>query len=283
MSESGGDMLPSVATRGEEAKTVNPVQPGKHAIRQAIDVIASDFKAAGRVAKLVAAKLIGPEPPRVVTFLSGSLRAKDLPLLEAFRRYLDTRGFRCFTIGNNTSFAEPVEQAVRRLVDSSDCMIGIATARFDATDLHGAGATLRLTASWLAQEPAMAYQARVPHLIFRASDVTLQGVPEAHLHIVVNGLRPDGTLRFGASKEAVAASLADLRQKARARRAARSRQSAVNALKTLSAFAVGGYITIKAVEQLGRPPCFTTFDTYDPDCKLCPVKKDCRAEKIRRA
>lgn len=89
----------------------------------------------------------------VTTFLSCSVRNRDWPLIDALaQKVLVPHGFNCFTVGRNVSLPEQSDAAIRRLMNSCECLIGIATERLDATDRDFPSQTLTLATPYLLQE-----------------------------------------------------------------------------------------------------------------------------------
>jgi|ERR1035437_783449 hypothetical protein len=110
----------------------------------------------------------------VTAFLSRSVRPRDWPVVDALvDKVFTPRGFRCFTIGRNVSLADQTDDAVRRLLNSCDCLIGVATERLNATDRDFPDRTLSIATPYLLQETSMAFQAQLPFLIFKARGVHL--------------------------------------------------------------------------------------------------------------
>lgn len=104
----------------------------------------------------------------VTAFLSCSVRHNDWPLVDALEeKVLRPLGFRCFTIGRNISLTDQPDNAVRRLMGSCECLIGVATERLTATDRDAPEKTLTLATPYLLQETSMAFQAELPFLVFK--------------------------------------------------------------------------------------------------------------------
>lgn len=130
-----------------------------------------------------------PQTEFVTTFLSCSVRPEDRPLLDAMdAKVLSPVGFRCLTVGRNISLPDQTDDAIRELIDRVDCLIGIATVRLDAADRAFPDQTLRLASPYVLEESAMAHQRRLPFLIFKTPEVTLQGVSARNLYVQ---LRPN--------------------------------------------------------------------------------------------
>src|SRR5947209_7945521 len=123
-------------------------------------------------------KMDAPRSKDVVTaFLSCSVRPNDWPLVDAIeKKVLSPMGFRCFTVGRNVSLAEQTDDAIRRLVDSCECLIGIATERLSAIDREMPDRTLSIATPYLLQETSMAFQSQLPFLILKTPEVTLLGI-----------------------------------------------------------------------------------------------------------
>src|SRR5438128_759977 len=109
----------------------------------------------------------------VTAFLSCSVRPDDWPLVDAVeKKVLGPMGFRCFTIGRNISLPEQTDDAVRRLVTSCECLIGVATERLSAIDRDFPDRTLSIATPYLLQETPMAFQSELPFLILKTPSIT---------------------------------------------------------------------------------------------------------------
>src|ERR1039458_4709715 len=107
----------------------------------------------------------------VTTFLSCSVRPRDWPLVDALaQKVLGPQGFHCFTVGRNVSLPEQSDDAIRRLMSSCECLIGVATERLAATDRDFPARTLTIATPYLLQETSMAFQAELPFLMFKTRD-----------------------------------------------------------------------------------------------------------------
>jgi len=215
----------------------------------------------------------------IKAFLSCSIRAHDWPLVDAFEKYLHKRGFRCYTVGRNLSFAEQTDEAIRGAVDSCDCLIGVATQRFDAIDLDFPTATLKIATPYLLQETSMAFQSGLPFLVFKTPAVTLQGVTNRNLWIEIDGQLHNGRLRFMRRKDLVDSALQDLRKKSLDRRQKLTRDRTLDGLGRLFLMGLGGYGAYRVLDWLGRPECFGEFYYKDPVCRGCDYKDKCKIEK----
>jgi hypothetical protein len=220
----------------------------------------------------------------VTTFLSCSVRPNAWALVDSLvQRVLTPHGFRCFTIGRNVSLAEQTDDAVRRLMNSCECLIGVATKRLDATDRDFPERTLSMATPYLLQETAMAFQIELPFLIFKAVEITLQGVTNRNLWFEIEPeLGKSGRVQIHGNPERILSALGDLKQKALARRTQINTERLKASLGWLSALAVGGYAVSEGIERLRRPACFGDFYHKDPECKPCNYRDRCKVEKLRR-
>lgn len=215
----------------------------------------------------------------VRAFLSCSIRPSDWTLVGAMEKYLHRRGFRCYTIGRNLSYAEQTDEAIRRAVDSCDCLIGIATQRFDAIDRDFPSTTLKIATPYLLQETSMAFQSGLPFLVFKTPAVTLQGITNRNLWVEIDEQLHNGILRIRRKEELVESALNDLKKKALDRRTRLARGKALSDLGRISLVGVGGYAGYRILDWLGRPECFGEFYYKDPVCKSCDYKEKCKVKK----
>ncbi len=220
----------------------------------------------------------------VTTFLSCSVRPRDWPLVDALAKaVLEPQGFRCFTVGRNVSLPEQSDDAIRRLMASCECLIGVATERLTATDRDFPAKTLTVATPYLLQETSMAFQADLPFLMFKTSEVSLLGVTNRNLWIEIAGdLSPKGKVKFHVTQDLLLTSLRDLKKKALERRAKMTADQWKAGIGTLSALVLGGIGLSKGIDILQRPDCFGEFDYRDRECKPCSYRDRCKIEKMER-
>ncbi len=224
-----------------------------------------------------------PRQDAVATFLSCSIRRQDLPLVQALdQKVLQPMGFRCVTVGRNISEPDQADDVIRSVLRSTDCLIGVATTRFNAVDRDFPERSLVVATPYLLQESAMAFQCDIPFLIVKTPEITLQGVTNRNLYIEISGQLRDGRVRFRCSKEMLLSSLRSLRQRALERRNKQSREDLISGLAKVSALIGAGFTAKTIWDWLARPDCFGDFYYRDPACKTCGFKSDCKAEKARR-
>jgi hypothetical protein len=223
-----------------------------------------------------------PQEDFVTAFLSCSVRPEDRPLVDGIAdKVLWPLGFRCLTVGRNISLPDQPDDAMRDIMDKVDCLVGVATVRLDATERTSPNRTLRFASAYVLQETAMAHQRRLPFLIFKTPEVTLQGVTAKNLYIEVAPTMPNGRPRFHARKDLVLSSLEDLRKRAIENRSARRRDELVAGLGKLSSLAVGTYAVGSFLDWLSRPNCFGSFYYRAVECRDCKHKAACKVEKTR--
>ena len=128
----------------------------------------------------------------------------------------------------------------------------------------------------------MAHQKRLPFLIFKAGDVTLQGVTQRNLYIEIQPYLRDDRPASPGRKELVLSSLRALKARALEYRTKRSRDEVVSAVGKLSAVVVGIQAFASFADWLQRPRCFGDFYYLDSHCKECGYKAACKVEKTRR-
>ena len=220
----------------------------------------------------------------VTTFLSCSVRPHDWPIVDALvDRVLAPAGFRCFTVGRNSSFADQTDAAIRQLMNSCECLIGVATERLNATDRDFPSQTLRVATPYLLQETSMAFQAELPFLIFKATGISLLGVTNRNLWIEIDHqLSRSGRVTFHVKPELLLSALRDLKQKALQRRAKMATDQLKTSLGWLSTLVVGGIGLAKGIDMLTRPNCFGDFYYRDAACKPCTFRDRCKIEKMNK-
>lgn len=220
----------------------------------------------------------------VKAFLSCSVREADRPLVAALvRDVLEPMGFACYTVGWNVSAPDHVDDVIRRQIEASDCLIGVATLRLQARDLEFPGQSAMHATPYLLQETAAAHQLGLPWLVFKTPEVTLQGVTGRNLYLEIHpALGQLGKVRFICSKDLLRSSLRELHDRAVARQTARQRQTVVETAKTVAT--AGGVLwgAKTAWDLLVRPACFGEFYYRDAECKTCRFKPECKVEKARR-
>lgn len=220
----------------------------------------------------------------VTTFLSCNVRPRDWPLVDALiEKVLVPQGFRCFTIGRNLSLADQTDDAIRRLMATCECLIGIATERLNATDRDFPSRTLSIATPYLLQETSMAFQADLPFLIFKAVGISLLGITNRNLWLEIESeLNKKGQVRFRVKPESLLSALRDLKQKALERRARLKKNQWKASIGWLSTLVVGGIGVTKGIDVLLRPACFGEFYYRDPECKPCKYRDRCKVEKTER-
>jgi len=217
----------------------------------------------------------------VPTFLSCSIREADRPLVDALvDKVLTPMGFRCFTVGRNVSQPMPVDDAVKKLVKSCDCLIGVATVRLSARDHADPNKTLLLASPYVLQETSMAYQASLPFLIIQTPDVDLQGVTRRHLSLRVEPtLSSVGAVRFRHTRALVYTSLEELKRQAAEQAKRRTGDEWKARAGWLSTAVLAGAVVYKGVDLLLRPSCFGGYYYKDTQCGPCKHKTRCQAQK----
>lgn len=219
----------------------------------------------------------------VTCFLSCSVRPADRPLVDAIERgVLRPMGFRCFTVGRNLSLPDSPDAAIKKLLGSCECLVGVATERLTATDRDIPDRTLSLATPYLLQETSMAYQAELPFLMMRTPGVSLVGVTRANLYLSIASTLRNGRVAFKDRKDAVYSALAELKHRALERRKALSNAEWKRRIGWLASIVVGAGVTAKAGDLLLRPSCFGDFYYKDPECRDCSYKPRCKAEKQLR-
>jgi hypothetical protein len=226
-----------------------------------------------------------PAENTVATFLSCSVRPEDAPLVDAIQYdVLEPMGFRCMTVGRNVSMPEQSDDAIKQILRTCHCLVGIATERLEATDRALPNRTLSLATPYLLQETSMAFQSDIPFLIIRTPGIALQGVTGRNLYIDINpNLTAAGKVKFKARKELVHSSLTDLKKRALVRRKKQKRGEWLKFIGWASASVLTVLGIGKAIDFLVRPDCFGDYEYGHPECDPCEFKADCGAELIRRA
>ena len=212
---------------------------------------------------------------RVRCFLSCSVRPSDRLLVEAFANTLNRFGFDCRTVGRNDAAPATPDDAVRTLLRECDCLIGVATARFDARDRATPDTSLTFATSYVLQEASAAHQLEMPFIIFRTADVTLQGVTARNIYFDIEPQLRDGKVVIE-NKPAAEAALKRLQDEARAFRAARNRAAVKAGIGELATWALGMGLLAKVAQSASRPDCYGDFHEYDDEeCDDCEHRTSC--------
>jgi hypothetical protein len=226
-----------------------------------------------------------PSPaPRYRAFLSASVRPQDETIVNSFVNIFRKERFDCFTVGRNVSAPESTAETAKREMQRCECLVVVATARFDATDVHSGNVT-RLASGWIDGEGGMAHMRGIPITVFKARDVQLQGLLGANITQWFEFDLVNETLLQFVLREQVKmqSHFAEVRRRVDAARA-RSRS---NWLKDVAKVAVplvlGGLVAGAATSQEDESeyPCFGTYDGRVNVCRECPVKARCK--KLRDA
>lgn len=112
--------------------------------------------------------------PRYRCFVSRSNREENKLMVEPFVNRIQDWGFDTYTVGINV-FADlgKEKEVIRAEIEKADCLIGIATKRYQAWVNGYAWKTLE----WLHDEVSIAYGLRKPILIIKEEDLELGGLP----------------------------------------------------------------------------------------------------------
>lgn len=219
---------------------------------------------------------------RVAAFYSCSIRNEDQPLVDALSAYLAGRGLNCFTVGRNVSGARQPDDEIRKQILSCECLVGVATRRFTAIDVHRPTDQLGLPPAYLGHETSVAFGRGLPFLMFKTPDVQLLGVPNRNLFIEIEpDLGATGRVRFKAKRELVECAIDDLKRQALDVRKKRSMGKLVDGIvkvaATVGALGIGKWV----LNEMDKPECFGTYESRHPVCRSCSAKRDCHAEKVR--
>ncbi|QQS06926.1 MAG: hypothetical protein IPK50_08520 [Fibrobacterota bacterium] len=213
------------------------------------------------------------------TFLSCSVRTEDAEIVAAVERYLIQFGFRCFTVGRNYSIVGTPNQAVKNLIEQVDCLIGVATIRYSATDQSNPNNTLSLATPYITAESAMAFQADIPYVIIRTDGITLEATAKENIYITIAPNLNDGKLQFRDSKETISTLLNDLYSKAQKRALSRKIRTTQSVVGKISTAILGGAAIWKGFSWAAQPECLGQFYYKDEVCKTCKYKNKCKAKK----
>lgn len=218
--------------------------------------------------------------PRYRAFLSASLRPEDAPLVDFIERsVLGPAGFDCYTVGRNVGAPEPPAETIKAEMQRCECLVIVATTRFNATDVHS-GNVVNLAPGWIDSESGMAHMRGIPITPFKSKDVQLQGLLGANV---------TQWFEFDLTKETVAeyllrnralvgSHLEALRAKIDQARAARRKKSLVRIAKGAGLAllgAVGAYVAT-AQEDESEYSCYGMYDGRTGVCKGCPIRARCK-------
>ncbi len=224
------------------------------------------------------------KPETVRAFLSCSIRDRDIKLVLAAKQMLEEEyHFNCVTLGLDVSLPEHKDDAVKRMIAECECLIGIATTRFEAVDVDDRSQNLKLATVYLAQEAGAAHQLDLPLVIFRVGEVELQGVTNRNIYIeMAPNLGPSGRIMVK-SQALMSTELRDLHARALERRKQKEKNILWEKVKTLTTWGTAAALAFSAMDHLSRPHCFGTFYYKKLDCKNCAVVASCKAEKVKRS
>lgn len=216
----------------------------------------------------------------IFSFLSCSIHPGDLPIVECFvRSVLTPSGFKCFTVGRNYSAATDPHDAIKNLLNSTHCLIGIATKRLEVKSIFDPNSTLYYATTYLLQETSMAYFAGLPYLIFKTPEVTLPGVTGKNLYIDFEYNRERDRIKFKCSESLLLSALRDLSQRAKEYKRKKGAQVFKNFVGIGSTITLFGMGAAKLIDWANRPECFGTFYYKDRTCQECSYKEKCKIEK----
>lgn len=216
----------------------------------------------------------------IFSFLSCSIHPTDLPVVKCFVRSVFTPlGFKCFTVGRNFSAATDPNQAMKKLLDSTHCLIGIATKRLEVKSIFDQNNTLFHATPLILQETSMAYYAGLPFLIFKSPEVTLPGITNQNLYIDFEYNKERDRIKFKCSESLLLSSLKDLSQRARGYKRKKGFQNFKNITGIGSAITLLGMGAVKFLDWANRPECFGSFYYKDKVCQECPYKEKCKIKK----
>ena len=220
-----------------------------------------------------------PASEPIKTFLSCSIRPDDRPLVNAAARRLGDYGFRCFTVGRNRSGAAPPDEVVKRVLLDCECLIGLATVRHDAVDVHD-GSNLKLATTYLVAETAGAFFVDIPFVIFYATGVNVQGLPARNIYHEMSPKLSASGRWLVRDRTLMVDALDDLRAQALEVRARRRSDAWKKTAKDLLAVVGAGAVGYAAIDFFGRPWCFADPEEHDlrtKKCRDCGKKAECRA------
>jgi hypothetical protein len=220
-----------------------------------------------------------PAITRYRAFLSTSIRPQDQPLVDVLRSVLDGQGFECITVGLDVSAPESTAETAKKEMERCECLIVLATKRFDAQDVH-TGDPVSLASGWIDSETGMAHMRGIPITSFKDQAVQLQGLLAANITqwfafdprqetFVAYLLRNQPLVRSHLSE--VKRRIDEARDRNRATWIGRLLKWGL-ALFTTGAVVYGA----TRPEDESEFPCFGTHDGRLNVCKSCPVRDRCK-------
>ncbi|MFN0139234.1 MAG: hypothetical protein ACKVQW_03995 [Pyrinomonadaceae bacterium] len=218
----------------------------------------------------------------VTTFLSCSVRPNDALLGRAIEeKVLAPMGFRCFAIGRNVSLADQTDDAIKRLMGSCECLVGVATERLNATDRNFPDQTPRIATPYLLQETSMAFQSNRPFLIIKTKDRNLQGITNRNLRLEIEPeLSTSGKPSFHDHPPNIHSGSRDLKGKALERRAKLGIDKLKSSVGWLSSIVVGTVALSKGIDWVLQPNSFGEFYYRDAECKRCSYREECNQKCV---
>lgn len=219
---------------------------------------------------------------RYRAFLTASVRSSDQGIVAFFRHILRYEGIDCFTVGITHSAPEPTFASAKALMEKCECLVVVATARFEARDL-GTGKLLNLASGWIDSESGMAHMRSLPITVFKARGVDLQSLLGANVTQYFT-FDPAFLPGFITSQGALLRShLGALKRKMDSARSAAGWSKIASFAKVALPAALAWRLgTTSANSEAESWPCFGQFDGRTRECQDCKLATGCRSFRERQ-
>lgn len=117
---------------------------------------------------------------RYMAFVSCSIHERDEPIVGMVELILERWGFDSYTVGRNVLNPEPPLESIKRAIQESDCIIAIATKRYEEKDTGN-----WRTFEWLHGECGIGTGLDKPIFVIKDKNVKLEGVVPASTQMIV--------------------------------------------------------------------------------------------------
>ncbi len=223
------------------------------------------------------------KPIRFRAFLSCSIRPQDRYWVDFVReKVLRPNGIGCCTVGVDVSAPQPPLDTMREWIEKSDCVVAIATARFEARDIQCPQDKLLLLPYAVDEELLMGWLSGKPLVVFKAEGLSATGILGAQKTTWIQFDPSDSlSLRRQSTHPLIISMLRnllrELKQRKRMEITRRVLDWGAKGLALLGAYGLGRIAARADTDEV--PDCFGEHDGRFKACRECPWRKECQEEK----